>query len=47
MSFCLPRYWYLKGNFLVIIVSVVIILPLTLMRQLGKKFPGVLMGEQW
>ncbi|XP_058514713.1 sodium-coupled neutral amino acid transporter 5 isoform X2 [Ochotona princeps] len=27
--------WYLKGNFLVIIVSVVIILPLTLMRQLG------------
>ncbi|XP_008569694.1 PREDICTED: sodium-coupled neutral amino acid transporter 5 isoform X2 [Galeopterus variegatus] len=28
-------YWFLKGNFLIIIVSVIIILPLALMKHLG------------
>lgn len=30
------RDWYLNGNYLVILVSVTIILPLALMKQLGK-----------
>jgi hypothetical protein len=29
------RVWYMNGNYLVILVSVTIILPLALMRQLG------------
>lgn len=35
---CLPRCreWYLNGNYLVVIVSVAVILPLALMKQLGK-----------
>lgn len=30
------RDWYMNGNYLVILVSVTIILPLALMKQLGK-----------
>lgn len=30
------RVWYMNGNYLVILVSVTIILPLALMRQLGE-----------
>ncbi|XP_032723997.1 sodium-coupled neutral amino acid transporter 3 isoform X1 [Lontra canadensis] len=30
-----PRDWYMNGNYLVILVSVTVILPLALMRQLG------------
>lgn len=30
------RDWYLNGNYLVILVSVTVILPLALMKQLGK-----------
>ena len=30
------REWYMNGNYLVIIVSIAIILPLALMKQLGK-----------
>lgn len=30
------RVWYMDGNYLVILVSVTIILPLALMRQLGE-----------
>lgn len=30
------RDWYLNGNYLVILVSVTVILPLALMRQLGE-----------
>lgn len=30
------RNWYLNGNYLVILVSVTVILPLALMRQLGE-----------
>lgn len=35
---CLPlcREWYLNGNYLVVIVSIAVILPLALMKQLGK-----------
>lgn len=33
------RVWYMDGNYLVILVSVTIILPLALMRQLGES-PG-------
>lgn len=29
------RVWYMNGNYLVILVSVIVILPLALMRQLG------------
>ncbi|XP_048450239.1 sodium-coupled neutral amino acid transporter 3-like [Rhincodon typus] len=29
------RMWYLNGNYLIVIVSVLVILPLALMRQLG------------
>lgn len=32
----LCREWYLNGNYLVVIVSVAVILPLALMKQLGK-----------
>lgn len=32
------REWYLNGNYLIIIVSTLIILPLALMRQLGMFF---------
>lgn len=32
----LCREWYLNGNYLVIIVSIAVILPLALMKQLGK-----------
>lgn len=32
---CLCRDWYINGNYLVILVSVTVILPLALMRQLG------------
>lgn len=32
------REWYLNGNYLIIIVSALIILPLALMRQLGMFF---------
>uniref|UniRef100_A0A8C1MZ16 Solute carrier family 38 member 3a n=1 Tax=Cyprinus carpio TaxID=7962 RepID=A0A8C1MZ16_CYPCA len=32
------RYWYLNGNYLVVIVSCSVILPLALMKQLGKSF---------
>lgn len=37
-GFPLPpgRDWYVNGNYLVILVSVTIILPLALMRQLGE-----------
>uniref|UniRef100_A0A673G5I0 Sodium-coupled neutral amino acid transporter 3-like n=1 Tax=Sinocyclocheilus rhinocerous TaxID=307959 RepID=A0A673G5I0_9TELE len=34
--------WFLNGNYLIIIVSILIILPLALMRQLGKPFCSVL-----
>lgn len=30
------RDWYMNGNYLVILVSLTIILPLALMKQLGK-----------
>lgn len=30
------RDWYMNGNYLVILVSVTVILPLALMKQLGK-----------
>lgn len=33
---CPCRDWYMNGNYLVILVSVIIILPLALMRQLGE-----------
>uniref|UniRef100_A0A8C1PZI4 Solute carrier family 38 member 5b n=1 Tax=Cyprinus carpio TaxID=7962 RepID=A0A8C1PZI4_CYPCA len=33
--------WFLNGNYLIIIVSIFIILPLALMRQLGKPFCSV------
>uniref|UniRef100_A0A671LFS0 Sodium-coupled neutral amino acid transporter 3-like n=1 Tax=Sinocyclocheilus anshuiensis TaxID=1608454 RepID=A0A671LFS0_9TELE len=33
--------WFLNGNYLIIIVSILIILPLALMRQLGKPFCSV------
>ncbi|XP_040091502.1 sodium-coupled neutral amino acid transporter 5-like, partial [Oryx dammah] len=33
--------WFLKGNLLIIIVSVLIILPLALMRHLGKRLPAL------
>lgn len=32
----LCREWYLNGNYLVVIVSIAVILPLALMKQLGK-----------
>lgn len=32
--------WYMNGNYLVILVSVVVILPLALMRQLGERVAG-------
>ncbi|XP_030664567.1 sodium-coupled neutral amino acid transporter 5 [Nomascus leucogenys] len=35
VSSCLSRDWFLKGNLLIIIVSVLIILPLALMKHLG------------
>ena len=38
---CLLRDWFLKGNLLIIIVSVLIILPLALMRHLGKRLPAL------
>lgn len=41
---CLPRGWFLKGNLLIIIVSVFIILPLALMRHLGKRLPVLAVG---
>lgn len=41
---CLPRGWFLKGNLLIVIVSVVIILPLALMRPLGKRLPALVIG---
>lgn len=31
------RDWYMNGNYLVILVSVIVILPLALMRQLGER----------
>lgn len=40
----LPRGWFLKGNLLIIIVSVLIILPLVLMRHLGKRLPVLVIG---
>lgn len=40
----LPRGWFLKGNLLIIIVSVLIILPLALMRHLGKRLPVLVIG---
>lgn len=33
-----PREWFLNGNYLIIIVSALIILPLALMKQLGMFF---------
>ncbi len=33
--------WFLNGNYLIIIVSILIILPLALMRQLGTPFCSV------
>lgn len=36
-SSCLPRDWFLKGNLLIIMVSFLIILPLALMKHLGKE----------
>jgi hypothetical protein len=44
VSSCLLRVWYLKGNLLLIIVSVLIILPLALMKHLGKRLLGLIMG---
>lgn len=52
---CLPRCreWYLNGNYLVVIVSVAVILPLALMKQLGKcvidryKVCFSVMGLKW
>uniref|UniRef100_A0A8C0YEQ5 Solute carrier family 38 member 5b n=1 Tax=Cyprinus carpio carpio TaxID=630221 RepID=A0A8C0YEQ5_CYPCA len=38
---CLSPEWFLNGNYLIIIVSIFIILPLALMRQLGKPFCSV------
>uniref|UniRef100_A0A672PC63 Sodium-coupled neutral amino acid transporter 3-like n=1 Tax=Sinocyclocheilus grahami TaxID=75366 RepID=A0A672PC63_SINGR len=40
--FCIFFEWFLNGNYLIIIVSVFIILPLALMRQLGKPFCSVI-----
>lgn len=34
------RDWYMNGNYLVILVSVSVILPLALMRQLGEHVAG-------
>lgn len=34
------RVWYMNGNYLVILVSVSVILPLALMRQLGEHVAG-------
>lgn len=34
VSLC--REWYLNGNYLIVIVSVGVILPLALMKQLGE-----------
>lgn len=34
--FPLCSEWYMNGNYLVIIVSIAVILPLALMKQLGK-----------
>uniref|UniRef100_A0A673GBI1 Sodium-coupled neutral amino acid transporter 3-like n=1 Tax=Sinocyclocheilus rhinocerous TaxID=307959 RepID=A0A673GBI1_9TELE len=43
LIFNLPFFfWFLNGNYLIIIVSILIILPLALMRQLGKPFCSVL-----
>lgn len=39
------RAWYMDGNYLVILVSVTIILPLALMRQLGES-PGSAGGRE-
>uniref|UniRef100_A0A8C5BF86 Solute carrier family 38 member 3a n=1 Tax=Gadus morhua TaxID=8049 RepID=A0A8C5BF86_GADMO len=36
LSFLCSREWYMNGNYLVIIVSILVILPLALMKQLGK-----------
>lgn len=33
---CPCRDWYMNGNYLVILVSITVILPLALMRQLGE-----------
>ena len=44
MFTCLLRDWFLKGNLLIIIVSVLIILPLALMRHLGKRLPALVIG---
>lgn len=44
MFTCLLRDWFLKGNLLIIIVSVLIILPLALMRHLGKRLPELVIG---
>lgn len=43
MFTCLPRDWFFKGN-VIIIVSVLIILPLALMRHLGKRLPALIFG---
>lgn len=36
LFFYLCSEWYLNGNYLVVIVSIAVILPLALMKQLGK-----------
>lgn len=38
------RVWYMDGNYLVILVSVTIILPLALMRQLGESTGSAVEG---
>lgn len=39
------RDWYMNGNYLVILVSITVILPLALMKQLGKSWdPRAPMG---
>lgn len=39
------RVWYMDGNYLVILVSVTIILPLALMRQLGESAESTIGGR--
>ena len=41
LSFLCSREWYMNGNYLVIIVSLLVILPLALMKQLGKYVDAV------
>lgn len=41
------REWYTNGDYLVLLVTVVIILPLSLLRNLGKQCVSVVKLEGW